>query len=143
MILLPYVHTIKHVNQIPVHSYMILTIGGKQLWIEDLDRSIEDLKEDLEEDLKEDQVEQILINNDLYVDAIKHHGDVCLCRINTEKTKMADFYKWSEITDPDTFCWRTLYTFGEQQNWLPHPTNKIGTLSYQTICTLISEDITI
>lgn len=131
MILLPYVHTIKYVNQIPVHSYMILTIGGKQLWIEDLNRSIED------------QVEQILINNDLYVDAIKQNGDVCLCRINTEKTKMADFYKWSEITDPDTFCWRTLYTFGEQQNWLPHPTNKIGTLSYQTICTLISEDITI
>ena len=135
MILLPYVHTIKYVNQIPVHSYMILTIGGKQLWIEDLNRSIEDLVED--------QVEQILINNDLYVDSIKQNGDVCLCRINTEKTKMADFYKWSEITDPDTFCWRTLYTFGEQQNWLPHPTNKIGTLSYQTICTLISEDITI
>ena len=40
MILLPYVHTITSVNQIPVHSYMILTIGGKQLW-----------KEDLEEDL--------------------------------------------------------------------------------------------
>ena len=139
MILLPYVHTITYVNQIPVHSYMILTIGGKQLWIEDLNRSIEDLKEDL----KENPVEQILVHNDLYVDSITHHGDVCLCRINTEKTKMADFYKWSEITDPDTFCWRTLYTFGEQQNWLPHPTNKIGTLSYQTICTLISEDITI
>jgi hypothetical protein len=135
MILLPYVHNIKYVNKIPVHSYMILTIGGKQLWIEDLNRSIEDLEED--------PVEQILINNDLYVDSIKQHGDVCLCRINTEKTKMADFYTWSEITDPDTFCWRTLYTFGEQQNWLPHPANKIGTLSYQTICTLISEDITI
>ena len=132
MILLPYVHTITSVNQIPVHSYMILTIGGKQLW-----------KEDLVEDLKEDPVEQILVHNDLYVDSITHHGDVCLCHINTEKTKMADFYKWSEITDPDTFCWRTLYTFGEQQNWLPHPPNKIGTLSYQTICTLISEDITI
>jgi len=128
MILLPYVHTITSVNQIPVHSYMILTIGGKQLWIEDLE---------------EDSVEQILVHNDLYVDSIKHHGDVCLCRINTEKTKMADFYKWSEITDPDIFCWRTLYTFGEQQNWLPHPFIKIGTLSYQTICTLISEDITI
>jgi hypothetical protein len=128
MILLPYLHTITSVNQIPVHSYMILTIGGKQLW---------------KEDLEEDSVEQILVNNDLYVDSIKHHGDVCLCRINTEKTKMADFYKWSEITDPDIFCWRTLYTFGEQQNWLPHPFIKIGTLSYQTICTLISEDITI
>ena len=133
MILLPYVHTIKSINQIPVHSYMILTIGGKQLWIEDL-------KEDIIEDL---EVEQILVNNDLYVDSIKQHGDVYLCRINTEKTKMTDFYKWSEITDPSTFCWRTLYTFGEQQNWLPHPNNKIGTLSYQTICTLISEDITI
>ena len=132
MILLPYLHTITSVNQIPVHSYMILTIGGKQLW-----------KEDLEEDLVEDLVEQILVNNDLYVDSIKQYDDVCLCRINTEKTKMADFYKWSEITDPDIFCWRTLYTFGEQQNWLPHPFIKIGTLSYQTICTLISEDITI
>ena len=135
MILLPYVHTITSVNQIPVHSYMILTIGGKQLWKEDLEEDLEDLKED--------SVEEILVHNDLYVDSIKHQGDVCLCRINTEKTKMADFYKWSEITDPDIFCWRTLYTFGEQQNWLPHPFIKIGTLSYQTICTLISEDITI
>ena len=135
MILLPYVHTITSVNQIPVHSYMILTIGGKQLWKEDLEEDLEDINED--------SVEEILVHNDLYVDSIKHQGDVCLCRINTEKTKMADFYKWSEITDPDIFCWRTLYTFGEQQNWLPHPFIKIGTLSYQTICTLISEDITI
>jgi hypothetical protein len=126
MILLPYVHAVKMVNFIPVHSYTILTIGGKQLWTEDT---------------LEDSVEQILINNDLYVDSIKQHGDVYLCRINIAKTNMTDFYKWNEITDPDTFCWRTLYTFGEQQNWLPHPNNKIGTLSYQTICTLISEDI--
>ena len=129
MILLPYVHIITTVNQIPVHSYTILTIGGKALWIEDL-------KEDLD-GLTEGIVEQTLINNELFTDLIEYRDNVCLCRIDTEKTQMTEFYKWSEITDDETFCWRTLYTFGEKQNWLPHPTGMIGGISYQSICNMI------
>jgi hypothetical protein len=116
------------VNFIPVHSYTILTIGGKTLWTEGY---------------TEDSVEQILIHNELYTDSIQKYGDVYLCRINTEKTQMSDFYMWNEITNPTTFCWRTLYTFGEKQNWLPHPNESIGIMSYQAICTMISKDITV
>ena len=83
MILLPYVHTITTVNQIPVHSYTILTIGGKALWIEDL-------KEELDA-----SIEQTLINNELFTDLIEYRDNVCLCRIYTEKTQMTEFYKWS------------------------------------------------
>ena len=125
MILLPYIHRVKIVNHIPVHSYTILTIGGTQLWVED---SIEDLQ-------------QILINNDLYTDSIQKHDNIYLCSINIEKTKITDFYTWNEISNPDIFCWRTLYTFGEHQNWLPHPTGKIGILTYQSICSMISTSI--
>ena len=132
MILLPYIHRIKIVNQIPVHSYTILTIGGKQLWAEDVET------EDVED---AEAITQILINNDVYADSIKQHDDIYLCSINTEKTNIADFYTWNEIIDSDTFCWRTLYTFGEHQNWLPHPTGKIGMLTYQTICNMISTSI--
>ena len=128
MILLPYIHTVKMVNFIPVHSYTILTIGGRTLWTEGH---------------TEDSVEQILIHNELYTDSIQKYGDVYLCRINTEKTQMSDFYMWNEITNPTTFCWRTLYTFGEKQNWLPHPNESIGIMSYQAICTMISKDITV
>ena len=66
--------------------------------------------------------------------------DICLCSINTEKTVLTDFFTWNEISDQDTFCWRTLYTFGEKQNWLPHPNECIGDYSYQDICELISKD---
>ena len=129
MILLPYVHTIKSVNQISVHSYTILTIGGRALWTEDL-------KEDLD-----GSVEQTLINNELFTDLIEYRDNVCLCRIDTDKTRMTDFYKWNEITDDETFCWRTLYTFGEKQNWLPHPTGTIGDISYQSICNMIYNSV--
>jgi len=125
MILLPYVHTITSVNQIPVHSYTILTIGGKALWTEELNVPYIEA------------AEQTLIDNELYTDVIHILNHVCLCRIDTEKTQMTDFYKWNEITDDDTFCWRTLYTFGEKQNWLPHPTGTIGGISYQSICNMI------
>lgn len=129
MILLPYIHAIKSVNQIPVHSYTILTIGGRTLWTEDL-------KEDLDR-----SVEQTLINNELFTDLIEYRDNVCLCRIDTEKTQMTEFYKWNEITDDETFCWRTLYTFGDKQNWLPHPTGTIGGISYQSICNMIYDSV--
>ena len=121
MILLPYVYTVSTLQHITVHSYTILTIGGIQLWSEEIDLS---------------GVEDSLSVNDLYTDSIQQYGDLCLCSIDSQKTTLSDFFTWNELTttDTDTFCWRTLYTFGENQNWLPHPNEYIGEYSYQTIC---------
>jgi hypothetical protein len=123
MILLPYIHRVTTLHSIPVHSYTILTIGGTQLWTE-FDNTVTD----------------ILECNDLYTDHITEMEDICLCSINTEKTNVTDFFKWNEISDQTTFCWRTLYTFGEKQNWLPHPNEYIGDYSYQDVCDLIAKD---
>jgi len=127
MIIIPYIHTTKMINMIPVHSYTILTIGGIQLWEE---QSIE-------------SPNQLLEANDLYTESIQKHGDIYLCSIDLRKTKIADFYTWNEIaeTDTDLFCWRTLYTFGDRQNWLPHPDKWIGEYSYQIICDMITNNI--
>jgi hypothetical protein len=120
MILLPYLYRVTTVHQIPVHSYTILTIGGTTLWSEE-----------------EGDPMAILNANELYAESITHRSDVYLCSIDLQKTKVTDFYKWNEITDPDMFCWRTLYTFGEKQNWLPHPNECIGEYSYQMLCDMI------
>lgn len=127
MIILPYIHKTNTVNRIVVHSYTILTIGGVQLWEESAIESIVDLLE----------------ANDLYADSIQKYNDIYLCSIDLQKTHIAEFYKWSEITETDTetFCWRTLFTFGEQQNWLPHPDEVIGGYSYQAICDMITNNI--
>lgn len=127
MIILPYIHKTNTVNRIVVHSYTILTIGGVQLWEESTIESIVDLLE----------------ANDLYADSIQKYNDIYLCSIDLQKTNIAEFYKWSEITETDTetFCWRTLFTFGEKQNWLPHPDEVIGEYSYQAICDMIINNI--
>jgi hypothetical protein len=123
MILLPYIYHVTTLQSIPVHSYTILTIGGTQLWTE-----------------SDSTVTDILECNDLYTDHVTETPDICLCSINTDKTVLTDFFKWNEISDSDTFCWRTLYTFGEKQNWLPHPNDYIGDYSYQQLCDLIAKD---
>jgi hypothetical protein len=124
MILLPYIHNVRSLNGIPVHSYTILTIGGTTLWSEEISKS---------------EIESMLQENDLYCESIRWHKDIALCAINTQKTKLTDFFNWSEITDPSIFCWRTLYQFGKKQNWLPHPNESMNGYSYQALCTMICE----
>ena len=123
MILVPYIHTSTMVNGIHVQSYMIMTIGGTDLWTED----------------DTENPEHILAANDLYATSIVNHDNVYLCRIDQTKTMIESFYKWNEVNDMTVFCWRTLYTFGEHQDWLPHPCQTIGAYSYQELCEMISE----
>ena len=125
MILLPYIHKVTTVNNITVNSYTILTIGGTTLW-EEID------------DVKELSIEDILQQNDIFTDSIKKITDVYLCSVNSNKTSVTDFYKWSEIPNTDTFCWRTLYTFGANNAWLPHPNECIGQYTYESICQMLS-----
>jgi hypothetical protein len=118
MIILPFMHKQTVVNHITVHAFTILTVGGVELW--------------------EEEDTTVLEENGIFTESITQTEDIKLCRVDTQKTKMSEFYKWEEITDQETFCWRTLYTFGDQQNWLPHPEESIGRLSYHDICRILS-----
>jgi hypothetical protein len=102
-------------HQINVHRFIILTIGGKQLWTEN--DSLDPLRD-------------ILHPNDIYLEKspIKYKN-YYLCQVDITKTNLNDFYKWEEIEleDKDCFCWRTFYTFGNEldlSSWLPIPKNE-------------------
>lgn len=121
MLVLPFVYKQTTVNHIAVHAFTILTVGGIELWEEE-----------------EEDITTLLEENGIYTESITQTEDIYLCRVDIQKTKMSEFYKWEEITDKETFCWRTLYTFGDQQNWLPHPDESIGRLSYHDLCCILS-----
>jgi len=122
MILLPYIHKTSVVNNMSVHTFTILTVGGKELW---------------EDDIKDASVKEILEQNDIFTESIEKVDDIYLCKV-AQKTKLTDFYKWNEITDSSTFCWRTLYTFGDNHDWLPHPTEYMSGYLYKDICNMVS-----
>jgi hypothetical protein len=131
MILLPYIHKVKTVNNIIVHAYIFLTIGGTELWVEDSTDST-DSKDSTD---STESVKSILEENEIYTDSVQKKNGIYLCNVS-KKTKLTDFYKWNEITD-DRFCWRTFYTFGENQRWLPQPQEYISGYSYQELCQMI------
>jgi hypothetical protein len=105
-----------------IDSFTILTIGGTMLWNT--------------EETTSQSVKQLLAENDIAIHSLQKQKQIFLCKVDTEKTNMADFYKWNEVTD-STFCWRTLYTFGQNQRWLPHPTEYISDYTYEEICTML------
>ncbi len=120
MFIIPFIH--KHVllNNITISIFQVLTIGGTQLWSEDDSLCVND----------------ILTSNGIYTTDIKI--DVAyLCKVDVNKTNMSDFYKWEEIQDNETFCWRTFYAFGQKDdysNWLPIPDNEyIGQYTYREL----------
>jgi len=122
MFILPYIHKQTTVNQMTIDSFTILTIGGTILWNT--------------EETTSQSVKQLLTENDIVIHSLQKQKHIFLCKVDTEKTNMADFYKWNEVTD-STFCWRTLYTFGQNQQWLPHPTEYISDYTYEEICTML------
>ena len=125
MIILPYIHKLSVVNNMSVHTFTILTIGGIELWTEDI------------EDIENEDMKEILKQNDIYIESIHKMGDVYLCKVDLHKTKITDFYKWNEITDSSMFCWRILYTIGDNHNWLTHPTEYMSGYLYKDICNMI------
>jgi hypothetical protein len=73
----------------------ILTIGGETIWSEDDSYSIED----------------ILEPNGIYVKRSIKEESIWLCEVDITKTKIDDFYQWTDIEDDSLFCWRTFYVF--------------------------------
>jgi hypothetical protein len=79
----------------PIHIITMLTIGGETIWSEDDSYSIED----------------ILEPNGIYVTRSIKEESVWLCEVDITKTKIDDFYQWTDIDDHSLFCWRTFYVF--------------------------------
>ena len=107
-------------NNISINIFNILTIGGVALWEED-----------------KCDVINILTENDIVLCKKPYHSKgTYFCKVDTLKTNMNDFYKWEEISDEETFCWRTFYVFGEKDkymSWLPIPNEKIGKYNIQEL----------
>ncbi len=134
MFVVPFTHTVKTEKNIIVHIIKILTIGGNDLWEEISDMDIES---------------DILIPNGLFsfdktppsnadtIGVVATSGyttpifklkglDIYMCEIDSNKTNISDFYKWEEISDSETFCWRSFYHITDLNNniWLPIPDNE-------------------
>ena len=132
MFIIPFLYHIKKENNIHVISIQLLTIGGMELW-----------KEDDSMDLDRD----ILEVNDLHRtgDLIVWNKDIMFCEMDLQKTKIDDFYQWSELSreDRDTFCWRTYYYFkGEkEESWLSIPSHEmLGNQSVRTLLEYLVEN---
>jgi hypothetical protein len=124
MFVVPFTHTVKTEKNIIVNIIKILTIGGNDLWEETSDMDIQS---------------DILIPNGLFsfdrtppsntaaTPIFKLKGlDIYMCEIDSNRTNIADFYKWEEISDSETFCWRSFYHITDLNNniWLPIPDNE-------------------
>jgi hypothetical protein len=116
MLIIPFIHNVVDQNSIQIHTIKVLTIGGRGIWEEDNSLNLD---------------KDILNPNDIYRKGttIKFDKQLQICEVNSEKTKITDFYKWDEIAfeDTETFCWRTyVYLSGNgSANWLDIPVSEI------------------
>jgi len=116
MLIIPFIHNVVDQNSIQIHTIKVLTIGGRGIWEEDNSLNLD---------------KDILNPNDIYRKGttIKFDKQLQICEVNSEKTKITDFYKWDEIPfeDTETFCWRTyVYLSGNgSANWLDIPASEI------------------
>jgi hypothetical protein len=85
MFILPFIHEVTVQAPLTVHTIKLLTVGGKDIWEE-----ADNLK------INKD----ILNPNDIYTKSkpIKLDRALRLCAVDANKTSVADFYKWNELT---------------------------------------------
>jgi hypothetical protein len=130
MFILPFIHKITVQAPLTVHTIKFLTVGGKDIWEEDNGLKI---------------VKDILTPNDIYTKSkpVKFDKALRLCAVDTDRTQIADFYKWNELaaTDTDTFCWRTfVYVASDNDSWLTIPaTEKLNKYAVRDIVRAIIE----
>ena len=123
MFIVPFICKVSKHNNMTIRSIHVLTIGGTQLWEE-------------EDHLR--AKEDILEPNGIYGKGdIIAVGKFRLCEVDTERTQIADFYKWKELSanDEETFCWRDFYYFAGQEQQDPNdswldipPKERLGTV---------------
>lgn len=127
MYILPY-YTTLHKSPFPTKENTTLTvqhlllIGGTQPW-EETDPTLR---------IGED----ILEPNGLYLAAPPQiRGDRAYCPIDPRRTRIEDFYQWSEVETPgcDTFCWRPFYRFHDHQMMSLPSHVRLGSLSLNEV----------
>ena len=118
MFIVPFIHKVVNQNTLQINVIKLLTIGGCDLWEEENGLNID---------------KDILNPNDIYrgKKLIKLNKQLNLYEVDTEKTKINDFYMWEdiELENKDTFCWRTYIYLSDLagSNWLEIPeTEKLG-----------------
>jgi hypothetical protein len=129
MIIIPFIHKVKHVSPMQITMFQLLTIGGTLPWKEESSLRL---------------IEDILHPNGIYLQGQPiQRNDMYLCPVDPIKTNLTDFYQWNELSkdNVETFCWRTVYVTGEPHNyrgWLPIPkTETLGSHSFQEIFDII------
>lgn len=128
MLIIPYLYNHVQMNQILIHRFHVLTIGGSILWEEPSSMDVE---------------QEILHTNGIYLQHPPQYlnDHVVLCHVDPEKTTLDDFYKWEEIDpmDRETFCWRTFYTMeSNDRGWLTMPCKeKVGPYTCNDLCNMI------
>jgi len=135
MFIVPFICKVSKQHNMTIYSIHILTIGGTQLWEE--------------EDHLRTQ-EDVLEPNDIYSKAnIRTVDTLRLCEVDTDRTHIADFYKWSELPahDRETFCWRDFYYIAghkqdTQDSWLDIPSKeRLGSISVAKLVRAILETV--
>ncbi len=117
MFIVPFIHKVVNQNTLQINVIKLLTIGGCELWEEDNGLNID---------------KDVLNPNDIYRSKTQQKASKQLnfCEVDTQKTKINDFYMWEDIeADSDTFCWRTFIYLTDLagSNWLEIPeTEKLG-----------------
>jgi hypothetical protein len=112
MFIVPFTHSVINNTNFEVNVIKLLTIGGKYLWEEKASLHIDN---------------DILNPNDIYRKnpVVKFDKKLQLCEVDVEKTNIADFYNWNEVSldDSEIFCWKTFYylTGDNKVSWLDVP----------------------
>jgi len=114
MFIVPFIYKVSNSNNINIHAINLLTIGGSNLWEEEIGSNLD---------------KNILESNDMYrKGSIISLPNITLCEIDTDKTNIHDFYQWNELPleDTNTFCWRNFYYFlgDKKESWLNIPSNE-------------------
>ena len=105
MKLIPFILKKSSVPKLKVYKITVfLAHGGQSVWEVDDDSSLD----------------QHLESNGLFLEKTFQKGDYIYCKINTEKTRLSDFYMWEEIQEDSTKklfeCWRSYYYFFDSSN---------------------------
>lgn len=95
MFILPYVYHTRHLPDLTIHIFSLLTVGGRRLWME-------------EDHL--DLINDILQPNGFHPIDCTPYKDVMLCSLDPSQVNWSDYYHWEEIEDAsEVFCWRSFY----------------------------------
>ena len=125
MFILPFIHKKTTIRGTPVSIFHLLLMGSS-LW---------------EEEDQLDVIHDILDPNGLVLSGNPIcKNNVWYCPMDPN-TNLQDYYRWEEVSldITDTFCWKTIYSMGEESKWLPVPMEEsIGPLMVRDVVPILA-----